>query len=267
MVRNKAREQGVDTSHIVWSNSGRVGIYFLEFGATPRASSVVYDRAHSAVSSLAPGEVDWKDVFDGCKLFHTSGITPALSASCAEVTMEALKAAKSAGAVVSFDVNYRSKLWTEEEAGKCMAPMMEHVDILITTEEDTGKVFGIREADYQTVAEKLRERFGFKVVAITLREDLSVLRNNWSAFALADWQFYNGPTYTVEIIDRVGGGDSFSAGFIYGYLTGGEKGVEKGVNYGVAFSALKHSIPGDLNWATLAETEALLKGGGLRIQR
>ncbi|MDO8587459.1 MAG: sugar kinase [Armatimonadota bacterium] len=264
MVRNKAREQGVDTSSVVWSNSGRVGIYFLEFGATPRASSVVYDRAHSAVSTLSPGEVDWKAAFAGCKLFHTSGITPALSKSCAEVTTEALKAAKDSGVLVSFDVNYRSKLWTEENAGKCMVPMMEYVDILITTEEDTGKVFGIREADYQTVARKLRERFGFKVVAITLREDLSVLRNNWSAFALAEGKFYNGPTYTVEIIDRVGGGDSFSAGFIYGYLTGD---VEKGVNYGVAFSALKHSIPGDLNWATLAETEALLKGGGLRIER
>ncbi|MDO8682518.1 MAG: PfkB family carbohydrate kinase, partial [Armatimonadota bacterium] len=163
-------------------------------------------------------------------------------------------------------VNYRAKLWTEEEAAKCLVPMMEYVDFLITTEEDTGKVFGIREADYQTVARKLVERFGFKVVAITLREDLSVLRNNWSAFALSGGHLYNGPTYTVEIIDRVGGGDSFSAGFIYGYLSGSGD-VAKGVNYGVAFSALKHSIPGDLNWATLAEVENLLKGGGLRIQR
>lgn len=264
MVQNKAREHGVDTTGVVWSKSNRVGIYFLEFGATPRASSVVYDRANSAVSTLAPGEVDWKKIFDGCKLFHTSGITPALSKSCAEVTLEAMKAAKAAGAEVSFDVNYRGKLWTEEEAGKCMVPMMEYVDILITTEEDTGKVFGIREADYKTVAQKMHERFGFKVVAITLREDLSVLRNNWSAFALADGKLYDGPSYTVEIIDRVGGGDSFSAGFIYGYLTGD---VDKGVRYGVAFSALKHSIPGDLNWATLAEVENLLKGGGLRIQR
>lgn len=264
MVRNKAREQGVDTSGIVWSKAGRVGIYFLEFGATPRASSVLYDRAGSAVSTLEPGEVDWKSVFNGCKVFHTSGITPALSKSCADATLEAMKAAKAAGAEVSFDVNYRGKLWTEEEAGKCLVPMMEYVDILITTEEDTGKVFGIREADYQTVARKLVERFNFKVVAITLREDLSVLRNNWSAFALSNGQLHNGPTYTVEIIDRVGGGDSFSAGFIYGYLTGD---VAKGVNYGVAFSALKHSIPGDLNWATLAETEGLLKGGGLRIER
>jgi 2-dehydro-3-deoxygluconokinase len=266
MVRNKAREQGVDTSYIVWSDSGRVGIYFLEFGATPRASSVLYDRAGSAVSALAPGEVDWKVALHGCKLFHTSGITPALSKSCAETTAEALKAAKTAGCIVSFDVNYRSKLWTEDEANKCLVPMMERVDILITTEEDTGKVFGIREADYKTVARKLAERFGFKVVAITLREDLSVLRNNWSAFALADGKLYDGPTYPVEIVDRVGAGDAFSAGFIYGYLTGNGD-VDKGVRYGVAHSALKHSIPGDLNWATLQEVEALLKGGGSRIER
>jgi 2-dehydro-3-deoxygluconokinase len=264
MVRNKTREQGVDTSHIVWSDGGRVGIYFLEFGATPRASSVLYDRAGSAVSTLAPGEVDWKAALSGCKLFHTSGITPALSKSCAEATAEAVKAAKAAGCKVSFDVNYRAKLWTEQEANACLVPMMEHVDILITTEEDTGKVFGIREKDYQTVAVKLHERFGFEVVAITLREDLSVLRNNWSTFAYADGKFYNSTKYEVEVIDRVGAGDSFSAGFIYGYLTGD---VEKGISYGTAFSALKHSIPGDLNWATLAEVENLIKGGGLRIQR
>lgn len=264
MVRNKAREQGVDTSNIVWSKSGRVGIYFLEFGASPRASSVVYDRSGSAVSTLAPGEVDWKSAFKGCKLFHVSGITPALSKSCAEATLEALKAAKDAGAKVSFDVNYRKKLWTPEEANACLVPMMEYVDILITTEEDTGIVFGIREDSYKQVAVKMEERFGFEVVAITLREDLSVLKNNWSTFAYAGKQFLESKKYSCELIDRVGGGDSFTAGFIYGYLTGD---VQKGVDYGTAFSALKHSIPGDLNWATLEETEAQVKGSGSRIQR
>lgn len=264
MVRNKAREHGVDTSSIVWSKSGRVGIYFLEFGANPRASSVVYDRAGSAVSTLAPGEVDWAKAFEGCKLFHVSGITPALSKSCAEATFEAIKAAKAAGAKVSYDVNYRKKLWTPEEANACQVPMMESVDILITTEEDTGVVFGIREKSYQEVAVKLNERFGFEVVAITLREDLSVLRNNWSALAYSNGEFYESAKYSCELIDRVGGGDSFTAGFVYGYLTGD---VKKGVDYGVAFSAIKHSIPGDLNWATLEEVETLLKGGGSRIQR
>lgn len=264
MVQNKAREHGVDMSNIVWSKAGRVGIYFLEFGANPRASSVLYDRSGSAISMLGPGEVDWAKTFEGCKLFHVSGITPALSKSCAEATLEAVKAAKAAGAKVSYDVNYRKKLWTPEEANACQVPMMEYVDILITTEEDTGVVFGIREKTYQEVAQKLEERFGFEVVAITLREDLSVLRNNWSAFAYANKQFHESAKYFCELVDRVGGGDSFSAGFIYGYLTGG---VQKGVDYGTAFSALKHSIPGDLNWATLDEVETLLKGGGSRIQR
>lgn len=264
MVRNKAREQGVDVSSVIWSKSGRVGIYFLEFGAHPRASSVLYDRAGSAVSTLAPGEVDWKKAFEGCRLFHVSGITPALSASCAEATLEAVKAARAAGAKVSFDVNYRKKLWTPEEANKCLVPMMEFVDILITTEEDTGVVFGIREDSYQKVAIRLEERFGFEVVAITLREDLSVLRNNWSAFAYANKQFHESAKYPCELIDRVGAGDSFTAGFVYGYLTGD---VQKGVDYGTAFSAIKHSIPGDLNWASLEEVETLLKGGGSRIQR
>jgi len=264
MVRNKAREQGVDTSHIVWSKSGRVGIYFLEFGANPRASSVVYDRAGSAASTLAPGEVDWGKALAGCRLFHVSGITPALSRSCAEATLEAVKAAKSAGAKVSFDVNYRKKLWTAEEANACLVPMMEYVDILITTEEDTGIVFGIREPSYQQVAVRLNERFGFEVVAITLREDLSVLRNNWSAFAYSGGKFYESAKYSCELVDRVGAGDSFTAGFVYGYLTGD---VRKGVDYGTAYSALKHSIPGDLNWATLEEVESQLKGAGSRIQR
>lgn len=264
LVRNKAREQGVDTSHIVWTKSGRVGIYFLEFGASPRPSSVLYDRAGSAVSTLAPGEVDWKSALEGCSIFHVSGITPALSKSCAEATLEAVKAAKDAGAKVSFDVNYRKKLWTPEEANACLVPMMEFVDFLITTEEDTGIVFGIRESSYQDVAIKLHEKFGFDVVAITLREDLSVLRNNWSAFAYSHGELYESAKYPCELIDRVGAGDSFTAGFIYGYLTGD---VRKGVDYGAAFSALKHSIPGDLNWATLEEVENLLKGGGIRIQR
>jgi len=264
MVRNKAREQGVDTSNIVWSESGRVGIYFLEFGAHPRASSVLYDRAGSSVSTLAPGEVDWNKAFEGCKIFHVSGITPALSKTCAQTTYEAMKAAKKAGAKVSFDVNYRKKLWTPEEANECMVPMMELVDILITTEEDTAIVFGIRQDSYQEVAIKLEERFGFEIVAITLREDLSVLRNNWSTFAYFERRFHESPKFSCELVDRVGAGDSFTAGFIYGYLTGD---VQKAINYGTAFSAIKHSIPGDLNWATLEDVENLLKRGGSRIQR
>lgn len=265
MIRDRAREFGVDTSHIVWSDKGRAGIYFVEFGASPRASNVLYDRAHSAISMIQTGEVDWAKIFTGSTHFHISGITPALSASASEVTAEALKAAKKVGCTISYDLNYRKKLWTPADAKKIQEPMMEYVDILITTEEDTNVVFGIKEKDYETVAEKLAQTFKFKIVAITLREDLSVLRNNWTAIAYQDGKIYRDRKYEVEIVDRVGAGDSFTAGFLYGWIK--LKDVEKGVQYGNAFAALKHTMPGDFNWSTLEEVEAQLKGAGLRISR
>lgn len=264
MIRNKAREHGVDTSHIVWTKGDRNGIYFVEFGATPRPSSVLYDRSNTAISQIKTGEANWGEALKGAKWFHTSGITPALSASAAQVTAEALQAAKKAGCKVSYDLNYRARLWTEEEAGKCQKPLMEYVDVLFSTEEDTRKVLGITGKDYREVAQKLAETFNFEVVCITLREDVSVLRNRWTAIAYAGGKIYDDRTYDVEIVDRVGAGDSYTAGFVYGYLTGD---VEKGVKYGNAYSALKHSIPSDTNWATLGEVENLLKGGGLRISR
>ena len=265
MIRDRAQEFGVDCSHVVWSDKGRAGIYFVEFGASPRASSVLYDRAHSAISMIQPGEVDWVKIFTGSKHFHMSGITPALSASASEATAEALKAAKKAGCTVSYDLNYRKKLWTPAEAEKIQEPMMAEVDILITTEEDTNVVFGIKEKDYEAVAEKLAQTFNFKIVAITLREDLSVLRNNWTAIAYQDGKIFKDRKYEVEIVDRVGAGDSFTAGFLYGWLK--EKDVQKGVQYGNAFAALKHTVPGDFNWSTKEEVENQLKGAGLRISR
>jgi len=265
MIRDRAQEFGVDCSHIVWSDKGRAGIYFVEFGASPRASSVLYDRANSAISMIQPGEVEWPKVFNGSKHFHLSGITPALSASAAEATAEALKAAKKAGCTVSYDLNYRKKLWTPADAKRIQEPMMADVDVLITTEEDTNVVFGIKEKDYETVAEKLARTFKFKIVAITLREDLSVLRNNWTAIAYQDGKIFKDRKYEVEIVDRVGAGDSFTAGFLYGWIK--EKDIQKGVQYGNAFAALKHTVPGDFNWNTLEEVEAQLKGAGLRISR
>jgi len=237
----------------------------VEFGASPRASSVLYDRANSAISMVQPGEVDWAKVFTGSKHFHVSGITPALSGSAAETTAEALKAAKKAGCTVSYDLNYRKKLWTPADAKKIQEPMMANVDILITTEEDTNVVFGIKEKDYETVAERLAQAFKFKIVAITLREDLSVWRNNWTAIAYQDGKLYKDRKYDVEIVDRVGAGDSFTAGFLYAWIK--EKDVQKGVQCGNAFAALKHTVPGDFNWNTLEEVEAQLKGAGLRISR
>jgi len=277
MIRNKAREQGVDTSHVVWTTGDRAGVYFLELGASPRASAVYYDRAGSAISNIQPDEVDWAAAFDGAKLFHVSGITPALSASCAEVTAEALKAAKAAGLKVSYDLNYRSKLWTEDEAQACQEPLMQYVDILISTEEDTKRVFkitaeqtdaeaftSVSAESYKQVAVQLAEKFGFDVVAITLRENISVWKNRWGAIAYSNGTFYEDEKREVEIVDRVGGGDSFSAGLIYGYLTND---LAFGVRFGNAFSALKHSVPGDLNWIQREEVEKLLGGSGLRIER
>jgi len=265
LVRNRAQEFGVDCSHIVWSDRGRAGIYFVEFGASPRASSVLYDRANSAISMVQPGEIDWTKVFSGSKHFHVSGITPALSASASEVTVEALKAAKKAGLTVSYDLNYRKKLWSPADAKRIQEPIMADVDVLITTEEDTNVVFGIKEKNYEAVAEKLAQTFKFKVVAITLREDLSVWRNHWTAIAYQDGKIFKDKKYEVEIVDRVGAGDSFTAGFLYGWMK--EKDVEKGVRYGNAFAALKHTVAGDLNWCTMEEVETQLKGAGLRISR
>jgi len=279
LMLNRVRQAGVDGSRIVWSDGDRMGLYFVEFGAAPRASSVLYDRAHSAISAIKPGEVDWKRVCEGAKWVHTSGITPALSDSAAAVTHEALVAAKQAGATVSYDLNYRGKLWPPDKAQAVQEPLMEYVDVLITTEEDTSVVFkikaegktdekGFREVSadsYKEVAKKLADKFKFKAVAITLRENPLVWRNTWTAIAYAEGKYYDDVKYELEIVDRVGGGDSFSAGFIYGRLV--KNSYEAAVRYGNAFSALKHTNPGDFNWATLQEVEGLLKGASLRVAR
>ena len=266
-IRNQARLHGVDTSHILWDSDHRCGIYFVEFGAAPRTNRVIYDRKQSAISHIKPGEVSWADVLKGTKLFHTSGITPALSDSCAKATEEVLKTANELGVKVSYDVNYRGKLWTPKEANKFTEPVSKYIDILITTEEDTKVVYGIEGKDYEDVAQKLSDKFGFEAVVITLRETPSVLRNFWSVFAYSDGKVYRSPKYEVEVIDRLGGGDSCSAGFIYGYLE--LKDLQKAVEFGSAFSAIKHSIPGDLAYVYRTEVEKLIKGRerGLRIDR
>jgi 2-dehydro-3-deoxygluconokinase len=264
MIRNRAREFGVDTSFVGWDPSARAGLYFLEAGASPRASAVLYDRANSATSRLDPAAIDWAAALAGASAFHTSGITPALSDSCAVATRDALAAAHAAGVPVSYDLNYRAKLWSEARAGEVQAALMANVDVLITTEEDTRRVFGITGADYREVARKLVDRFGFKVVTITLRGDTSVLRNTWTAIAHADGTDYDDRTYDIEVVDRVGGGDAYATGFLYGWLT---RDVAAGVRYGNALSAIQQTIPGDLAWVTLAEVEAQLSGAGLRIAR
>jgi 2-dehydro-3-deoxygluconokinase len=264
LIANQAREAGVATDHVLWTDDDRVGLYFLEFGAAPRAASVLYDRKSSAIAGVRPGMVAWKDIFRGAKAFHVTGITPALSSTAAEATREALEAARAAGVQISIDLNYRAKLWSQEEAYRWMHPFMSLCDVLITTEEDTEKVLKIKGKDYEEVAGKLAETYKLKVVAITLRDNPLVWRNSWTGIAFAGGKLYRTRTYEVEIVDRLGAGDSFAAGLIHGLL---ESDIQKGLDYGVAMSALKHSIPGDFAWLSREEVEGLLRGGGLRISR
>ena len=274
LIANAACEQGVD-AYIEWTADDRAGLYFAELGAAPRASSVLYDRAASAISKVTPGSIDWASVFDGARWFHVSGITPALSKSAAIVTEESLTAAKKAGLTVSYDLNYRSKLWSAKEARAVQEPLMEHVDVLMTTEEDTRVVFGINEPRnsyehleseaYDEVARSLQKRFDLSAVAVTLRENPLVLLNSWSAIVAADGEIHRAPRYEVEVVDRIGAGDAFSAGLIVSRLDNRSWGDT--VRFATAASALKHSIPGDFCLVTRSEVEQLLRGGSLRVSR
>lgn len=274
---DRLRSLGVDTSRIL-RRGDRLGIYFLEHGASQRPSRVIYDRAGSAVSRLGPGEVDWDAVFADASWFHWTGITPALSESAAEATLEAVRAAKRLGLTVSADLNYRSKLWSRERAASVMTPLMEYVDVLVGNEEDAANVFGITAGDtdvargaldfaaYEDVAHQLVERFDLRVAAITLRESHSASENTWSACLLDGRQFLRGPSYRIHLVDRVGAGDAFTAGLIYGALTG--KSSQAALDFAIAASCLKQTISGDFNLVTVAEVEALATGAGAgRIQR
>ncbi|MFZ5945334.1 MAG: sugar kinase [Bacillota bacterium] len=271
------RKYGVKTDYIKMDGD-RLGVYYLETGASQRASKVIYDRADSAIARITPGELDWDEIFQGAELFHFTGITPALSDSAAEVTLEALRAAKKAGILVSCDLNFRKKLWSSEKANQVMSGLMEYVDIAIGNEEDAEKVFGIKadntdittgELDYsgyKQVAQKLIERFNFQKVAITLRESHSASDNGWSALLYNGKDFYNSKKYNIHIVDRVGGGDSFCGGLLYGLLSGMED--SEALEFAVAASCLKHTIPGDFNVVSIDEVKALMQGDGSgRVQR
>lgn len=281
MVLGKVREQGVDSQHVGLSKDGRCGLYFLEQGASPRAAAVLYDRADSAISRIKPGDVNWESVLSGVKYFHVSGITPALSKSAADVTKQALAAAKKCGCTVSYDLNYRSKLWSPTEARACQEPLMEHVDLLITTEEDTKVVFGIEApkggdekfttvdaAGYRDVTKQLVKKFNFKAVAVTLRQNKSVWFNDWWGmyYDAATQKFFEAPKYELEMVDRVGAGDSFAAGLLTGLLIKPGD-FDHAIKFAVATSALKHTVPGDFAIISRLEVENLMKGGGLRIVR
>jgi len=275
---NSLRRFGVDTSKIT-RGGDRVGIYFLEKGANQRASKVVYDRANSAIATAKPEDFDWDRIFDGVDWFHFTGITPAISKSAAEICKIAAKTAKAKNITVSCDLNYRKNLWTKPEAGATMAELMPYVDLVVANEEDASDVFGITSAGtdvdsghlnhdgYIDVAKQLVDRFGCKYIAITLRESHSANHNDWSAMLYDNTGACFSKVYNIRnIVDRVGGGDSFGAGLIYGLLSGKSK--QDALEFAVAASCLKHSVEGDFNLVSVAEVEALAGGSASgRVQR
>lgn len=274
---NSLRRYGVDTSKIT-RGGDRVGIYYLEKGASQRPSKVIYDRAYSAIATAQPSDFNWDEIFDGADWFHFTGITPALNDTVAEICLEACKAAKKRNITISCDLNYRKKLWTKEKAGKVMAELCEYVDVCIANEEDASDVFGICAANtdvtkgevnhegYKDVARQLKERFNFKYVAITLRTSISANDNDWAAMLFDGNDFYFSKQYHMHIVDRVGGGDSFGGGLIYSLLSGFDN--QQTIEFAVAASCLKHSIEGDFNQVSADEVLRLAGGDASgRVQR
>lgn len=274
---NSLRRYGVDTNNIVIGGD-RVGIYFLEKGASQRPSKVVYDRAGSAIATARADEFDWEKILDGADWFHFTGITPALSDNMAEACLAAVKTAHKLGITVSCDLNYRKKLWTREKAGQVMGELVKYVDVCIANEEDASDVFGIK-ADgtdieggklnhegYKSVAKALCDRFGCKKVAITLRTSITANDNNWSAMLYDGTDCHFAKEYPIHIVDRVGGGDSFGGGLIYAMLNGYS--ASDTIEFAVAASCLKHTIEGDYNMVTVDEVKQLMNGNGSgRVQR
>ena len=273
------RAEGVSTDFVQRGGS-RLGIYFAETGASQRASAVVYDRAGASVATIKPGEVPWDEVLTGARWLHVTGITPALGASVAEATREAIDAARRHGARVSLDLNYRAKLWATERAQAVMRPLAALVDVVIANEEDIQSCLGlaVHGTDvtagvldvpaYREVAARVVAEFGVKQVAITLRESHSASRNGWSAvlYDAATGAFCEAPRYDVTLVDRIGGGDSFAAGLIYGLASG--RAPEAALRFAVAASALKQTIPGDFNRVSVAEVDRLAMGDQSgRVQR
>ncbi len=274
---NSLRRFGVNTSFVARGGS-RLGIYYLETGSSLRPSKVIYDRAHSSISEATPEDFDFDSIFRDADWFHWSGITPALSKNMSECVRLACIAAKKAGVTISCDLNYRHKLWSAKEAQEVMCPLMEFVDVCIGNEEDAEKCLGFRpEADiehgktdadgYKSIFQGMVKKFGFKYVVGTLRESFSASHNGWKALIYDGKEFYESRRYEINpIVDRVGGGDSFSAGIIHGLANG--KPMDWTLEFAVAASALKHTIPGDVNMVSLQEVESLMNGNGNgRVER
>lgn len=275
-IRN-LRSFNVNTENIIRGGE-RIGIYFLEKGASQRGSVCIYDRAHSSISEANIEDFDWDKIFEGAEWFHFTGITPALGSNLVDICIEACKKAKEKGITISCDLNYRSKLWTKAEANQAMTELCKYVDVCIANEEDAKDVFGIQAENtdvskgkldkeaYKSVARQLMDRFSFKKVAITLRTSISASDNDWSGMLYNGENYFFSKEYPLHIVDRVGGGDSFGAGLIYALLH--EKPMQETIEYAVAASALKHSIEGDFNRVSVAEVEKLVGGDESgRVQR
>lgn len=284
LIVNKAREQGVDCSHVVWEpfdGVGRMrnGFYHLEVGVGPRASAVTYDRGHTAISQMTPDMVDWKALLSQTRWLHVSGITPALSPTAAETVIEAFRTARECGVRTSYDLNFRGKLWSADEAQKTNAEVVPHVEVLIGNEEDFEKCLGIRaegtdesyskldpESYKGVVRQAVATYPNVKMVGTTLRDAKTGLLNDWRTLLFDGEQFHLSRIYeNLEIVDRVGGGDSFSSALVAGLLDGAE--AKQANEFAAAYSALAHTFPGDMNWATRAEAEKIIAGGGARISR
>ena len=274
---NSLRALGVDTKDIVRGGE-RVGIYYLEKGASQRGSVCIYDRAYSAIQLAKREDFDWDKIFDGADWFHFTGITPAIGGDLVNICLDACKAAKAKGVKISCDLNYRGKLWTREEARKAMTELCKYVDVCISNEEDAKDVFGIEAENtdiyggklnkegYKSVAKQLKDAFGFEKVAITLRSSISANDNDWAAMLYDGENYCFSKEYHLHIVDRVGGGDSFGGGLIYALLNG--KDTQAAVEFAVAASALKHSIEGDYNRVSVSEVEKLAGGDASgRVQR
>lgn len=274
---NSLRKFGVDTSLIVRGGE-RVGIYYCEKGASQRPSKVIYDRAYSAIALADKADLDWNEILKDATWFHFTGITPALGKNVAEITLEALKVAHSKGVTVSCDLNFRKKLWSKEQACQTMSELCKYVDVCIANEEDAKDVFGIEATDtdittgklnregYVSVAKQLTDKFGFKAVAVTLRESISASDNNWSGMLYMDGQAYFSKKYALRIVDRVGGGDSFGGGLIYALANNYQP--QQAIEFAVAASALKHTVEGDYNMVSVSEVQTLANGDASgRVQR
>ncbi len=274
---NHLRKYGVNTKYVK-RGGDRIGIYYLEHGASMRPSKVVYDRSNSSIATAIVEDFDFDEIFKDADWFHFSGITPAISDLARDITLEACKAAKKNGVTVSVDLNYRKKLWTTLEAKECMTKLMKYVDVCIGNEEDAEKVLGFKPGKtdvtqgeleiegYKSIFKQMKEAFDFKYIVTTLRESHSASDNGWSALIYNGEEFYQSKHYNIRIVDRVGGGDSFAGGLIYGMLSSED--FKYALEFAVGASAIKHTIFGDANLTTVEEVETLISGDASgRVQR